>query len=305
MVWSKPEMEGMMSRYLRPGARWSAADDRAMRDLYRRDQDARAYYDRAVVRHRLFTGGSADMPSGLERARMEAALLDSVIPIPSPGLMGTLKEATRSWRTWAASLGVLGAAAAAVLISQRNVAVIPVHGDDYIGARSVAHDPVTVGIGLSGVTESSREYEVIAGDGIYAEDFLRITTTRDVESHGYVAVVGLQNGRDLVWYCPDPAAGETASQLVARERSVPLGGKEEPVEFQVSSSHVPGRLVVAAIFTSAPVSASELGRALSGMQLASDAATDSILPALSQVAEDAIVRLVEVDVLPGSRANAH
>jgi hypothetical protein len=297
-------MEEMMSRYLRPGARWTAADDRAMRELLRRDEAARAYYDRAVVRHRLFSGGSADMPSGLERARMEAALLDTVAPIPSPGLMGTLKEAAGSWRTWAAGLGVLGAATAAVLLAQRNVVVAPVHGDDYIGARSGAHDPVTVGIGLSGVTESNREYEVIAGDGVYAKDFLRITTTREVETHGYVAVLGLQDGRDLVWYSPDPAAGETASQPVARERSVPLGGKDAPVEFQVSSAHVPGRLIVAAIFTNAPVSASELGRALGGMQLVADAAADSLLPSLTQVAPDAIVRLVEVDVLPGSRADA-
>jgi hypothetical protein len=289
----------LIDRYLTPSKRFTAGMDRDMRGHLRGCDVCRSAYDRRVSLHRLFSGGTVDMPSGLERSRMQAVLLDGVhATAPAP------------WRVWLSGLALAGAATAAILLVNRATVVpLPSPGDgsesrltdDYIGSRGGAHADVTVGIGVSGVTEDGREYEVLASPGLYLDDYLRITTSREVGHHAFVAVVGLQEGRPPIWYSPNPEEGETRSMPVAQERSVPLGGKADPIEFKVAARHGAGHLVVAAIFTDTPIPVDVLAAALpSGAVTMGDSAGKVALP-IEAALPGAVVRTAEFDVLPGSQ----
>ena len=287
-------VRALIDRYLTPGKRWTGASDDAMRGHLRGCPDCARVYDRRVAMHRAMTGGSVELPSGLERSRMEAALLDSLAPAPVP-----FWSSVRNWLR----LAVLASAVTAVVLFAlpRPRDLTPA-ASEYVGARGGAHADVTVGIGVSGVTESGEEYEVVEGSGLYHDDYLRITTSREVDGHGFVAVLGFQVDGAPIWYAPNPDEGERSSFAVPQERSVALGGTKDPVEFKVSARHRPGRIVIAAVFTTEPLAVSAIEAQLSGGPVLSATGVADVIEArLAGLGADAVVRLKEFDVLPGSK----
>lgn len=296
MAWPSPQSR--LERYLDPSAEWSAADDAALRRELGESAERRADYDRAVTLHRLMVGADPELPSGFERERMLSAVLEIVLDgvaaaeAPSPSL------ADRA-QAWLRPLLAVGVAAAVALV------LLPtdVFDDaDYIGSRGGDEIELSVGIGVSGVTADSQEYEVaVAGTSLFYDDYLRIYTTREAETKTpYAFVFGLQQGRDPIWYAPDPEHEGGMSLEAELGRGVPLGGVADPIEFALSGGrHEVGDLTIVAIFTEEPIGLEDVRFSLSGeLQWIP---LEARLRNVPGVGYSGIIRILRLSIEPGSR----
>ena len=118
----------LVARYLDPGARWSAADDRALRDLCRADEASAAEYDRQVTLYRELVGADPMLPSGHEQQRMMAAVLDAVPVMVTESAFAPEPTPSPLLRWLRPMMGVLAGACALL-------AVVVGMSDDSIGLR--------------------------------------------------------------------------------------------------------------------------------------------------------------------------
>jgi len=298
----------LVERYLDPRARWSAAQDRELRAMCREDEECAAVYDRSVTLHRLLVGADPDLPSGFEQQRMMGVLID---PVPLPKRAETVEPLPMPklfFRRWLGPMLAGAAALAAVAIvassSQVRLLVLPGErvGDHDFAARGGRFE-LTVGIGISGVTAGDLEYEVLEkGTALHLEEYMRITTTREVDEHGYVFVFGLQDGKEPLWYSPNPDEGETQSQPVQAGRSIPLGGRDGPFQMELSVRHSVGPLMVVAIFTDEPIAVAAAQAALA--ERPESVPVERWLKAMLGLASGEVIRILEVEVAEGERAPA-
>ena len=295
----------LVGRYLDPTSSWTGAQDRELRDLCRDSEACGTAYDRAVTIHRLLVGADPDLPSGFEQQRMMAVLIEpspmprTIEPNPLPrSILGWLRPALLG----AAALLVVGA----VLTSgQVRRAIFPEEraGDYDFVARGADGFELTVGIGISGVTKGGQEYEAVAVDlaersGLFLEEYLRISTTREVDELGHAFVFGMQpSSREPIWYSPNPEEGEHESRPVEMGRAVPLGGSENPFEFQLSVRHGTGALRVVAIFTAQPLSVTAVRSAIDAWP--EHVPLEDWLRGMLGLASDGVIRILEVEIAPG------
>ena len=301
----------LVARYLDPAAGWSTDDDRALRGLCRDDEACASEYDRQVTLHRALVGADPMLPSGHEQQRMMSAVLDAVsvtesafAPIPTPSPL---------FRWLRPMMGVLAGACAvlAVVVGMSDdTTILRVPDEAVVNSRGSGFFDLTVGVGVSGVTEDGREYEAVHGDGVYMDDYMRIYSTRAIEDWPLILVVGLQRGRAPIWYHPDPEHGTGRSQRVELGQSVPLGGSDVPFEFKVSGRHTPGALQVLGIFSGRAQTVERVAAALAdyevlrGAMTAADGGTiglDRFLEIRLGLQSDGIIRVLDVDVQAGSK----
>ncbi|MFT7625915.1 MAG: hypothetical protein ACI9WU_005107, partial [Myxococcota bacterium] len=261
-------------------------------------------YDRAVTMHRLMAGGEPEMPGGLEQQRMLAGILAAIEPVealePQPNMLKRLER-------WLAPVLLGAAALAAVLLVSRGSIEMSIEmlratpEEEYVGMRGEAF-ALTVGLGVSGVTADGREYEVVEADGtLYFDDYLRLTTTRAIDTHPYVMLVGLQAGNAPVWYAPDPEHDGPGSVAVAMGFSKVLGGDVEPVEFHLAGGrHRTGELTVMAVFSDAPISRAAIEPVVNAPNRDLDSLTDQVRN-VAAVGSTAIIRVLKLRVVSGSR----
>ena len=281
----------LIGRYLDPRVPWTGRDDAALRAHLRECDPCAGVYDRAVVKHRLMVGSDPDAPSGFERQRMMAATLDLVA--------GPAPRSVWSMFAWPALAAGVAAAVAVAVVQPWRTAQDPTGQSEYVGVRGGAEDPLTAGIGLSGVTEDKKEYEIVAGGtSAYVEDYLRVYTTVVDPALRHVFVFGLQDDRPI-WYLPDPADGGSTSVPVERGKSIVLGGKDHAFELKLSGRHTVGRLAVVAIFTAQPVTLAAVEEALGART--DDAELESRLKTALSLDSGAIIRKLVIDIVPGSR----
>ncbi len=243
------KFEALLERYLDPTERWSVGDEASLRTQVRESEECAGAYDRAVSVHRLMVGADPMIPSGHERQRMMASVLDVI----------EAAEASRetAWSrllVWLRPAALIGAAVACLLVvvSTDTIERVIPSEELYVGSRGM-HFDLNVGIGVSGVTEDSAEYEAIAGESaLHIDDYMRLYTTRAIDKFPYLFVFGLQDGWPI-WYAPDPESSESASIEIERGRSIPLGGSTDGFEIKLSGRHKVGPLTVVAMFTDDPL----------------------------------------------------
>ncbi|MGB0590241.1 MAG: hypothetical protein ACPGU1_11220 [Myxococcota bacterium] len=240
----------LIARYLDPSKRWDAANEKALRDLIREDESARAAYREAVTAHRLMVGADPQFPSGFEQGRMRDAVVAAATPAPRP--------APQRFAVWA---GLLAAGAAALLIT-----VLPQDGgplpvapglerDADLRTRGGESEERAVGLGLSGVprTQPTAEYEIVASEGVHLGDFLRLYTTHQLAGPAHLFTFVLQPNRAPIWYAPMPPE-ETQSVPVTAGRAVML-----EAEYAVDSErYAPGAAFALAIYSAHPVTLAAL-----------------------------------------------
>ena len=291
----------LVERYLRVSKSWDARRDSDLRSHMRECRECAATYDRAVTIHRMLVSADSMLPSAFERQRMMDATLErstGLRPIPTPG---------PAWLRFG-TLSAIGAVAIALLILRP--AVLPTGlgqwgeetaEEDYIGARGTGFHDLNVGFGLSGVTRSEQEYEIVAkGTYGYLDDWMRISTTRVVDDYSYVFIFGLQDGRSPIWYYPDPSHEDGLSQPAPFGTAIALGAPGDAFEFKLSERHVDGALTVVAIFSRTPLELSEVEEAVKGHG-APILDEPAIAVGYGQFASDALIRILEVTLVPGSR----
>ncbi len=285
----------LLQRYLDPAAEWAMDDDLSMRTAMRESEECARAYDRAVSMHRLMVGADPMLPSGHERRRMMLAVLDAVESVEA-----SQSSIWERFASWLKPLALASAAVAALLVVGQTDTVervVPTE-DVYIGSRGITFD-LTVGIGVSGVTEDSTEYEAVAGDtALHIDEYMRIYTTREVDLFPNVFVFGLQDGFPL-WYAPDPEHGEDGSIAAERGRSIPLGGRADPFEIKLSGRHKVGSLQVVALFTDEPVSVTLVAEALSSRP--DFVPVETWLEASLKLTSTGRIRILDLEVEPGMR----
>ena len=302
-------MRALCRRYLDPNRSWRAQDDSALRQLVREDEACAAFYNRSVTIHRTMVGAEPTIPSAFERERMLMAQLDAHEPQRAPWMVFGV---SRVWMPMA----LVAALALAVMYSTSKPGSQVGSGSftqapadaDYLGARGGDSSVVSgFGLGLAGVTGLSAAYEVAQpGTALFFDDYLRISTSRSTEGYPYVFVFGLQPSRSPIWYEPDPEHGGTQSVSSHLGPAVPLGGEEEPFEFKVSGRHVLGPLRVLAVFSSAPLTHTEVKRALESQATgtADELAALSLAElesALSREGQAVKAAVADTSILSGSR----
>lgn len=295
------EVDALIARYLDPRTSWTSKDDQRLRAAVRASDEAAARYDRAVTLHRAMVGSDPLLPSGLEQQRMMPAVLDGAV-----GVEETVEASVfegwfdRLLGLFRPPVVVAGLCALLLLVLLRPPEVIdpPANDEDYMGARGAQFD-LTVGIGVSGVTEDGREYEAVEAGGLYAGDYLKIYTTRVVDDFSYVFVFGLQEGRPI-WYLPDPEYGTDESVRVPFGKSLVLGDVDGGFEITLSGGrHQLGDLQVVAIYSDRPLTLSEVSEAVEtryGL-----AAFENWLLVRLGLSNGGITRILRTQILPGSK----
>lgn len=299
--------EALLSRYLDPTGRWTAKEDRTLRELVREHASAREVHDRAVLTHRMMVGADPDLPSGFEQQRMMNTLMEA-LPLPKMAAEPAAEARRPWWAVWLRPLSV-GAAALALglvlLVSSSRVEQIvspdvSIDPADILLPRGPGGFELTVGIGISGVAGDAREYEALQpGTSLYIEDRMKITTTRQVDDYPYVLVFGLQPSRPTIWYYPDPAEGEHGSQPVPQDKFVPLGPTGAGIEFQLGGRHVTGPLTVIAVFSRQPVQVSTIAAVLPGWD--GGLSIEERVRLGTGLAEDGIIRILDVSIREGKK----
>jgi hypothetical protein len=259
-AWSEPlsawRARRLTRRYLDPAASWTARDDRALRDLVRASDGARAEYDRFVSAHRLLSGLDRHTPSALERSRLASATVSAAL---APG-DGTSRSG---------AVALVGAGAAAALVAALFVApgsdgdarpaIGPRPSAEYVGTRGPASVDDGTGFGLSAVTASGREVELLAHRA-YADDHARFFVRCTDPGLGFAMLFGLDAAGDGVWYFPADAQGAS----VAVPCGVDEGRHALDEELQLSLLHAPGVIRVVALFSAEALRADRVAAAVFG-----------------------------------------
>ena len=283
----------LIEAYLDPSRSWDADQDKALRDRLRADRAASDRYDRAVVLHRLAWAGSTEEMTGFERRRHMEVLLGAVTGA-APAEAGP----NRAPRWWAAIVrhgrGLTALSAAVALGLALLLLHPPTSNDPTLTPRGVGDvERPRAAIGISGVTEDMREYEVIASGQAAHGDWFRFYYTSEDPGLTSLFVLGVQPTQPLIWYAPLPP-DETASLAISPGRQVKL-----PFENHLAARHVAGPLRVVAIFSAAPVTVERVRAALDPARLATSTPTelqDAVRRSLS-LAPDDVVQLLETTVV--------
>lgn len=304
--------DALIARYLDPRKGWGPKLDDELRALLRGSVACAAEYDRAVTLHRLMVGADPLLPSGFERGRMMAALLLEPTPSPAPMLSQVL---ARWMRPAMIACGAALALALVVVVARPAGQGLTLPDDVYVGQRGGELYGLTVGVGVGGVTADGREYEAMAGDSaLYLDDYVRVTTTRVVDTHRWVLVVGLQDGRDPIWYEPDPEHGTTQSVAAEEGKMIPLGGSADPFEVKLFGRHVVGPLQVVAVFSAEPIEVARMAEILRKIrELPPEAAfafgfgpdLGTMVEESLELARPPIIRILSLEVRSGSRTEAN
>ncbi|MFT7579127.1 MAG: hypothetical protein ACI9MR_000789 [Myxococcota bacterium] len=289
----------LVRRYLDPGKPWSSADEAAMWALLREFPACADHYRQATATHRMLVGADPEVPSGFEqRRRMEATIEASGATPAQDGL-----PANR-WRMIGA--GLLTAAFAAVLVP---VLLTPAGEGEWLRARGLGDTGLpqrAVGLGVAGVTDDAVEYEVIATNAVYAEDYLRLSYTNEREDLAYLFVFGIQSeqpiGEQVSWITPIPGERQSLSVDFGRLLAVPF-------EVHVGARHVAGPLVIVAVFTRSPLLLEDVAQALDGSDLGQLPSDDALLELLRdsgrlQLSSGTVIQTLKTTVMPGSQDKA-
>ena len=277
----------LIRRYLDPRRAWGAKRDGLLRAHLRDCDDCRGQYDRAVVIHRLSAGAAAEQPTGFESRRMMEAVVETA----------SRPAATRTaprLQAWVAT----AAAVALALVIIRPWAPPTVDDDARLrsrGATTAVEAGPRVGIGISGVpAQGGDEYEVVASDRAYLDDYVRFSYTNERADLKYLFVCGIQEGRPLIWYAPLPPA-ETQSLPIEVERS-----KQLPFENLLAARHVAGGLKIIALFTREPLTTATIESRLASdlFALAPSDLADAVTARVG-LGETAVVQVLETTVAPG------
>ena len=302
MFWTRDgHVRRLVDRYLDPRRSWSGAQDRELRGHLRDCDACRRHYDRAVTLHRLMVGLAPDRQSPLEVRRATVA---AVSPHPNPAP----RAQSLQWRPVAAfaTLALVAAVAAVTTNLAQPEDGSPARGrgtDEYIGARGAAPgrtaEPL-VGIGLSGVTEGGREYEVVAEGTAWLSDYLRFFYTCEDRDLRSLFVFGLQEGPVPLWYFPLPEERRSvAIQAGDDARSVAL-----PYETSLASRHRPGPLRIVALFSERPLELAAVQVALEQVAWQDRTGVTSVGRAVARQlgqTQRVVARELTVRVAPGSK----
>ncbi len=277
----------LTARYLDPRRPWTGADAAALRAHLAACDPCRAAYDEAVCAHRALVGGDPAVPSGFEARRQLDALLGPA-PDAAPPLL---------WR-WLRP-GAYALTAALVALAVPFGPWWPAEPPPQ--PRGAASAAPVAGLGVSGVDQHGREYEVLASAGAHRGDWLRFSYSIDAAAPAaptHLFVFGLQPGAPPLWYAPMPP-DEAASLPVAPGRFVAL-----PFESRLSPRHADGPLTVVALFTRRPLTLDQVAAALPDPAPALGAAPPAAVAALLRhgldLGPDAVVQLLPTRVLPPS-----
>ena len=237
------QTEVLMGHFLDPQRPWNAAADAELRALIEEHEDARQLHGEMIILHRLLVGHDAEEPTGFEKRRRLDALLDATSEPPEQPSESFQWFGIRFW----SAMGTLAAAAIAMVMLWPSMDML-----EDTDIRSRGNDGATlnqplVGLGISGVTESGDEYEVVASNEAGLGDYFRFYYTNESELIRHLFIFGLQEKGPVIWYAPLPPE-ETESLSIGLGRSVKL-----PLENRLAARHQPGKLKVVALFTQASI----------------------------------------------------
>ncbi len=288
------QVQALVRRYLDPRARFGREQDVAMRGHLRECDACATYYGRSVHAFRLAVGADPAFQSGFERERSLAVLLD--------GSAAATESAP--WRLPALSGALAAAAALVFVVSLPEPPTTTLAEADYVGVRGSGAVDARAAIGLSGVTEDGREYEVVAAEtGAHLDDYLRVYTTVTDATLRFVFVVGLLGEAvEPLWYLPDPVDAQRESAPVTLGRHVPLGGPADGFELRLSGRHRPGPLAVVALFTSTPLTVDRVAEALRTRPML--VGLEDWLRSVLGMARTDVVHVASTTVRPGHMSSA-
>ena len=206
----------------------------------------RRYYNERVMAHRLLVGREAGEPSGFESERMLSGLLD-----------GATQERSTDQIFWTRFASILAGAAALFIFAvnppDHGASVVdgmppgPMAGaqGEYLGARGVQAAEQPAGLGIEGVpVAGGMGYEVVASDGVWIRDFLRLSYRNTDERLKYLFVFAMQDKGETLWYLPLPE--EEQSALIRR-------GRDTLFEIKLIDGHRAGVLRIFAVFSQEPI----------------------------------------------------
>jgi hypothetical protein len=248
------QVRKLVEQYFDPRAKWTPSHDRALRDLLRNDQEARQVYDRAIAAHRLLLGLSPTTPSALEQRRLEAAVAPE--PVAKPAWL------------WPALFGAAAAAAVAVAVvpgaGQRALPEFgPAQSNDRTNGKGPGGDAAEadLGLGITGVKENRGVYEAHSAP-LFRDDYVRFSVRCRREGLTHVGIVGLQHGREPVWYMP--AATATSLMEVSCSADSPAVDLPEEVRAQ---AQVEGSVAFVAIYAAQAHPLEDIDQALRAARL--------------------------------------
>ncbi len=307
-----------MSRYLDPSRRWDAGSQARLRRRLEANPQDRSEYERVIVLHRLLAGGDPREPSRVEDDRRLTTLLErfaapgatQAIPTPHPRSSAT-RPSFVSWFT-----GLAGVCAALALVIQSGSPApssgwhgLRGYGDDIRARGADDGTEELVGYGVTGVTESGQEYEVVAAARAYRDDYLRFSYTNDRPSEiGHLFLFGIQRaegaGVAVRWYAPEPGYGEAQSAAIPAARA-----RFFDFETQIAVEHTTGALRFVGIFSQSPLDLTTMREALSDVpasEVLNEPASgfEAWLRVKLGIAPSARIQIHDATVVPGSQPTA-
>ena len=259
-------------RYFDARLTWTAAHEDEARAL-RAEPTTRAIWGRALIAHRVMVHGDATHATGLETRRR----LDLLVP--------------RRTAQVPRFLAPLAIAAATLLLALVGTTAPPEEDLRARGMGSLALPEPQVGLGVGGITEDDREYEILAAEGVSIADWLRFSYTNERADLTHLFVFGLQpDDGGLRPIAPLPEEHQSVAIHVAR--FAPL-----PFETRVAARHQPGRLRLVALFTTRALTLDEVSAAVAAVELELGSRLATTLPSILEATLRARLALTASDVV--------
>lgn len=262
-------------RYFDARRTWTAALEVEAQAL-RADPVTRAIWGRALTAHRVMVHGDASRSTGLEGRRR----LDLIAP----------SRATRA-PPFIAPLAIV---AATLVLAFQNTPAPPRGPDDDLRARglsTISLPEPQVGLGVGGVTEDDREYEILGGEGVSLGDWLRFSYTNERADLTHLFVFGLQ---------PDEGGLRPIAPLPEEDQSLPIQlARLAPLPFEarVAARHKLGPLRLVALFTTRALTLEQVSGAVAAAELELGSRLATSLPSLLEATLRARLALTSSDVV--------
>jgi len=296
----RPEarVRALASRYFDARQTFTAAHDAEARTL-RADPTLRALWGRALVAHRVMVHGDPSRPTGLETRRRLGLLAAGLPPELRPSRRGPVPRRSRV----PSFIGPLAIAAATLVLALQNTGRVPASPDDDLRARGMSELELPepqVGLGVGGIADDDREYEIVGAEGVSLGDWLRFSYTNERPELTHLFVFGLQ---------PDDGGLRPIAPLPDERESLPIHlARLSPLPFEtrVAARHQPGPLRLVALFTARalPLDAVASAVASAELDLGSRLATalpstlESTLRARLALAATDVVQVIDTVVVP-------